>query len=220
MDGASGHGSGYDGKLDPGLFVQQDPDTSCYLRDGTETRVKSMIKVHRTGEASYYDSCREENPKDVAEGELSFLYGSVVVYQGEAFNAEDEVPTTANPTPILLGACIFDQIEEPNFDGAVASAQISVFQDDNSNSVIVKTTITELERSELQTVNLPDRAASLYQNSPTSLQLSVGANPTELDIHTPDKGTGLTELSLLVEGRLDSVNTTDTNVCNFNAFTN
>ena len=220
MGGSTGHGSGYDGKLDPGLFVHQDPEHLCRLGDGTETRVKSMIRIHPLSGIHYFDSCREENPQPVDERELTFLDGSVLVFKGQAFGREKLVPTLLDPSPILSGTCIFPNLEEGNFDGAVVSAQVSVYNDLNSNNLNVRVFYIQVQGFLLQSAVLPDRVADSFVNSTSALQLTVGISPVELDVSTPTKTTGVTDLFMKVVGRSAPVAGTAKDVCNFNSLTN
>ena len=216
MTGASGHGSGYDGKLNPGRFLRQENGHNCQLTDGTNTNVRSMIRVYEDGNINYFDSCREENPQPVEESSLTFLYESVVVFNGEAFQQEEGALGSVPDVDefILLGTCFFENIEEPNFDGALLSAQVSYYESVQNNNIVVDTVFTEMEGDVPQTVAYPLAEAMDYINGNSTFYLNV-INPYSLEMGIDDRPSGITDLSLHIEGR-GLVRTSALDVCTFN----
>lgn len=213
MEGASGHGSGYDGKLDPGLLVQQDAAQTCYLSDGTPTHVKSMIRVHEAGDLSYFDSCREENPQKIESKELVFLYESVVVYGGELFRSEEKVPTEKEPRPFLIGTCIFEDLEAPNQDGAVLNVQVNVLE--SNGKPFVETIIEEIEGKAPQIVEFELSEPFVFENKREWLKVNVESLSYELGIYQDRLLQTPVSMTLVVQGREQRIQTSRQDACWF-----
>ncbi|MCB0363745.1 MAG: hypothetical protein H6624_08270 [Bdellovibrionaceae bacterium] len=198
MEGASGHGSGYDGKLDPGLLVQQDPSQTCFLKDGTPTHVKSIIRVHSEGNLSYSDNCREENPQNIDSKDVIFLYESVVVFGGDLYRAEEKVPTNEEPRPHLLGTCMFRELEEPIQGGALLNVQVNVLEE-NGNP-FVETIIEEVEGNGPHIVEFEPAEPSVFEDKLDWLKLLVDSFNYELNIYHDRLKQKPVELTILVRG--------------------
>ena len=224
----SGHGSGYDGKLIPGLFVKEDKNKTCYLDDGEATHVEAMIRIYDDYTISYFDSCREEDPLEVQESEITVLSDEEIEYKSVAFQATEEIPTFVEPPPIVeppppppppkqLGECHFEGIEDPMMVGALINLHLRVFEDQETKKTFSITKVDEVvnEVGGQARTKFPDANVMIERLGGNNLRLDTRSPAYDLEVIIHDLISGDAEMSVRLRNNPFFIRTFRPGACDF-----
>ncbi|MCB0367400.1 MAG: hypothetical protein H6624_00880 [Bdellovibrionaceae bacterium] len=230
-EAGGGHGSGYDGKIHPGLYVHQEPENTCYLEDGSASHVTSMVRVYADDSINFFDSCREENPLPIQEADVKALSETTVEYQSQIFEYSDSVPRFAGPPPPpppppppvekvearLMGVCHFRDLDPPNFVGALTNLRTAVYEDTQAKTNFSMVEIDEVEivGQAFSTTGFPKADTSLTTPAPSQLGMGTFSGPYNLEVIILDLVSGDAEMRFKLPDRPFGIGAFRPGACSF-----
>ncbi|MCB0386087.1 MAG: hypothetical protein KDD43_11900, partial [Bdellovibrionales bacterium] len=198
IGGGSGHGSGYDGKPNPGLYVKEDKGQTCDLGGGQSTHVVAMIRVDVKGPINYYSTCREESPTSLNESDIKVLSENELEYLGSLFGLVDVLPVIPveppppipPPNPVRIGGCQFFSLEEPNQEGALINIFVDIYKDQGTGAITSRVVIDEIRGGSMQETRFLPQGAMIEYLPNNSAYVDSRSPSYDLEVMNHDRTRG------------------------------